>query len=233
MKASFLTRIFDLFSPRHCPVCGHQLSHTQSVLCASCRLHLPVTHFELSPLDNDMARRFWGLIPIERAAALFFYEAQSATATLIYQLKYGHQPQLGEQLGRMAAIQMEAAHFFDDIDAIVPVPLTRWRRWHRGYNQSMQIARGVSQVTGLPIYNKVVQRTTFIQSQTHLNHWQREANTSEAFRLLHAEPVSGKHLLLIDDIVTTGSTIIALATELQKAGSHMHFSVLSLGYTKS
>lgn len=232
MKASFWTRLFDLVTPRLCPVCGSRLAATESVLCAVCHLHLPLTGFERSPEDNEMARRFWGLIPIERAAAYFFYEPQSPTAQIIYDLKYHDRPDIGEHLGRIIARDFDGTGFFCGIDAIVPVPLSWLRRWHRGYNQSLQIARGVARVTGLPIDRHVVKRLQFRQSQTHLNVWERRENTSSAFRLIHPEAVRDRHLLLIDDIVTTGSTIVALAQELQQAGA-VRFSVLSLGYTKS
>lgn len=232
MKASFLTRIFDLIAPRQCVVCGQRLAVTESVLCATCHQHLPLTLFERHPYDNDMAKRFWGLIPIERAAALFFYEAQSEQARLIYHLKYYQRRDLGEHIGRITARQCAAYDFFRDIDAIVPVPLSRRRQWQRGYNQSMAIAQGVSQFTGIPIYKKVVRRTRFQQSQTHLTHWQRQSNIKDVFELTNPAMVQDRHLLIIDDIVTTGATITALAEELQKAGN-VRFSVLSLGYTKS
>ncbi|MBR4898242.1 MAG: ComF family protein [Prevotella sp.] len=232
MKTSFWTRIFDLVAPRACAVCGCRLSPNESVLCARCHLHLPLTGFEKHPDDNEMAQRFWVQIPIERAAALFFYEAQSELARMIYDMKYHHRPDIGESLGRITARLFVAQDFFRDIDAIIPVPLSRWRYWQRGYNQSEEIARGVADVTGLPIYNKVVRRTRFDQSQTRLSPYERRTNTAEAFQLVDGDKIRGLHLLIVDDIVTTGATILALASELQRAGD-MRFSVLSLGYSKS
>ena len=232
MRTSFWTRIFDLVAPRACAVCGRRLSSNESVLCATCHLHLPLTGFEKYPDDNEMAQRFWALIPIERAAALFFYEAQSESARMIYDMKYHRRPDIGESLGRITARQFVAQGFFRDFDAIVPVPLSRWRYWQRGYNQSEEIARGVAHVTGLPIYNKVVRRTRFDQSQTRLSPYERRTNTEDAFQLVDGDKIRGLHLLLIDDIVTTGATILALAKELQRAGD-VRFSVLSLGYSKA
>lgn len=232
METSFLTRIFDLIAPRLCCVCGERLTINERVVCATCHLHLPLTHFEQTPRDNEMARRFWGLIPVERAAALFYYEAQSELANVIYSLKYHQQPSIGEQMGIIAARQFARTGFFQGIDAIVPVPLSRRREWARGYNQSVEIARGVSETTGIPLCNKVVRRVHFSQSQTHLNQWQRQENIESAFRLCDAGRIRGKHLLIVDDVVTTGSTITALALELEKAGG-VCFSIFSLGYSKS
>jgi ComF family protein len=230
MKTSFWNRLLDVVSPRCCVVCGRRLSSGESVLCAVCHLHLPLTHLEQNPTDNPMARLFWGQIPIVRAAALFHYEPQSEMARIIYDLKYNHQPDIGISLGVMAARLFIGHGFFDGIDAIVPIPITRARRWHRGYNQSEQIARGISEVTHLPIYNKVVVRQHFKESQSHKNAMERRENVANAFRLANGEKIAGKHLLLIDDIVTTGSTIIACAQQLCLAPK-VSVSILSLGLT--
>lgn len=232
MKGSFWTRMLDLVSPRLCAICRQRLSATESVVCATCHLHLPLTHFERMPQDNEMARRFWGIVPIERAAALFFYEPQSELSTLVYDLKYHQQPEIGEQMGRLTARQFDAAGFFQGIDAIVPVPLSRMRQWRRGYNQSMEIAHGISLQTGIPICKRAVRRTSFKESQTHLSLWQRHANINQVFQLGNERLIKGKHLLIVDDIVTTGATVAAVAEELLKADG-VTISVLSLGYTKS
>jgi outer membrane protein OmpA-like peptidoglycan-associated protein len=114
-----------------------------------------------------MAKLFWAQIPIERAAALFYYEAHSETANIIYMLKYKNHPEIGGVMGRMTAKELQINGFFDGIDGIVPVPLAKKRLHQRGYNQSMEIAKGVSEITGLPIYNKVVRRNAFEGSQTN------------------------------------------------------------------
>ena len=121
---------------------------------------------------------------------------------------------------------------FEGIDAIVPVPLARKRERERGYNQSLELAKGVSEVTGLPIYNKVVKRTKFMGSQTQRGRWERNENVEHVFELVDGDSINGKHLLLIDDVVTTGATIIACAQKMQKA-SNVKISVLALGFTKS
>ena len=139
---------------------------------------------------------------------------------------------LGEDIGEQIALRHQPFGFFDDIDAIVPVPITRRRQWKRGYNQSMQVAKGISHVTHLPIYNKVVKRQHFSQSQTHQTSiWERRENVRAAFQLVDADKIKGKHLLIIDDVVTTGATVIACGQELAKAEG-VKLSVLSIGYTK-
>ena len=232
MKPSFLTKVLDFVSPRLCVICGRRLLPSQPLLCSHCTLHLPVTNYYLSPLDNPMARLFWGLFPIERASALFFYEPKASTRELIYDLKYRGYPMIGEEMGALIARRYQPAGFFEGVDAIIPVPLTRRRRWQRGYNQSEMLARGIREVTGLPILTDVLKRTSFKGSQTKRNQWERRENVDGVFRLVRPDDIRGKHILLIDDIITTGATIVACADELCKAGD-VKISVLSLGLTKA
>ena len=150
---------------------------------------------------------------------------------MIYDLKYHGQAEKGEWIGQLMAIRHQAYGFFDGIDAIVPVPITRRRTWTRGYNQSEQVAQGISLETHIPIYNKVIRRQHFSQSQTHQTAMTRRTNVEEAFLLTDAEKIKGKHLLIVDDVVTTGATIIACAQELAKVEG-VRISVLSIGLTK-
>ena len=150
---------------------------------------------------------------------------------MIYDIKYHDQKEQGELIGQIMVERHQPYGFFDDIDAIVPLPITKKRNWMRGYNQSYQVARGISMETGIPVYNDVVERTHFTKSQTHQTAMVRRINVRDAFQLVKAEKIKGKHLLLIDDVVTTGATIISCAQELAKAEG-VRISVLSIGYTK-
>ena len=229
---SFIHRLLDLISPRLCVVCNNRLTVTEETICSRCNLHLPRTGFGKTPYDNELARLFWGQIPIERASALFYYESHSETANIIYKLKYKNHPEIGEDMGRLTARELQTTDFFDGIDGILPIPLAKKRQHQRGYNQSMEIAQGVSTITGLPIYNKLVRRNAFEGSQTNKGRWERNENVEKVFELIDGEAVRGKHLLIIDDVVTTGATIIACTKELVKAGN-VKVSVLTLGFAKS
>ena len=232
MKISFWARLLDLISPRLCVVCGSRLAVTEETLCSKCYLHLPRTDFGHDLYENVMAKLFWGQMAIEKATALFYYEPHAETAQILYEMKYKNHPEIGVVMGRMMAKELMRSGLFDGIDAIVPVPLARKRERQRGYNQSLELAKGVSEVTGLPIANKVVRRTKFVGSQTQRGRWERNENVENVFELVNSDSISGKHLLLIDDVVTTGATIIACAQEMRKA-SNVKFSVLALGYSKS
>jgi len=232
MRTSFWTSLLDLIAPRRCAICNNRLAPEEALICADCDAELEKTPFHESPYDNPMARLFWGQFPIEKASAWFYYRPHSDPSKMIYDLKYHGQSLLGEDIGEQLARKHQSAGFFDDIDAIIPVPITRKRRRERGYNQSMQVARGISHITRLPIYDKVIKRQHFSESQTHQSStWERRENVREAFHLIDADMIKGKHLLIVDDIVTTGATIIACGQELAKAEG-IKLSVLSIGYTK-
>ena len=230
-ETSFLSRLLDLLAPRACAMCGQRLAVDEEVVCSMCNLHLPRTYFWQDAYDNEMARLFWIQLPVERAAAWMFYQPHSQAGNMIYDLKYRSHPETGEMIGRMMAEEMMADGFFEGIDLIVPVPLARKRQRQRGYNQSMEIAKGISQVTRIPIAGDVVRRNSFSESQTRKNRQGRQENVEGAFELVNAEKVSGKHLLIVDDIVTTGATIIACGKELAKARD-VKVSIASIGMTK-
>lgn len=232
MKTSFWSRFLDLISPRQCAICGNRLSITEHAVCSSCYLHLPRTTYQYTPLDNPMAQLFWGLAPVSRAAALFFYEPHSEVAQLIYDLKYADRPDIGEDIGRMMAEEMRQAGFFDGVDAIIPVPLSRKRKRQRGYNQSEMLARGIHEVTGIPALTTVLRRRYFKQSQTTLMRHQRQANVEDMFACRKTEELEGRHILLVDDVCTTGATLTACANVL-KTIPDICISVLTLGFTKS
>lgn len=228
---NWFTRFLDFISPRLCVVCGHRLAPSERSLCAVCLFHLPRTDFHLQPLDNPMAQLFWGLAPVQKAAALFYYHPHSEIAQLVYRLKYNNRPDIGEDMGRVIANEMQCADYFGDIDALLPVPLASKRLRQRGYNQSEMLARGISDITRLPVITNALGRKRFEKSQTTLNRWQRQENVTDTFWLIDDNQIKGRHVLLIDDICTTGATLIACANVL-KSIEGIRISVLTLGFTK-
>jgi ComF family protein len=135
-------------------------------------------------------------------------------------------------MGRLMAREFMAADFFDGIDLIVPVPLAKKRQRQRGYNQSMELARGISEATGLPIYNQIVRRTRFVKSQTQMGRQERMENVADVFEAKDLNAIRGRHILLVDDVVTTGATMMACAREILKTEG-VRVSLLALGFTKS
>lgn len=230
MWISLIARALDLLMPRRCTCCGQRLASTERVVCTACVCRLPRTYYWEQPYDNRMARLFWALFPVERAASLFFYHPHGAESRLITSLKYRSKPWVGEALGRLIAREMQGAGMFEGIDLLVPIPLSRKRRRQRGYNQSEHIARGISEVTGIPLDTRSLQRTSFKRSQTQLTPQERKENVKGLFSLARPERLEGKHLMLIDDIITTGSTMSAAAQTVIEAGG-VKVSVVSAGFT--
>ena len=181
----------------------------------------------IPPLEHNLLeKRFWGLFPVERAAAMFHHDGER-TRHIIYNIKYWGHPEVGTYLARMYAKELKESGFFEGIDAIIPIPLHWLRQLKRHYNQSHYIAQGFSMETGLPVWKDVVKRTTNNPSQTRKKGPERIANVAGIFRLLHPERIAGKHLLLVDDVVTTGATLTSCAQALAQAPD-VRISILTL-----
>jgi ComF family protein len=216
---TFLTDLRLVFFPTHCLVCGRRLTPHEEHICAPCFMDLPLTNYN-GTAGNPIERLFWAKIPIVRGNALFHYHPENAYTNVIVQLKYNERTDLGIYLGRLMAKQVEKTDFFNGIDYIIPIPLSARRMRQRGYNQSEYIAKGIQQITQIPIHTKAVKRIKNNVTQTHLNHEQRAKNVANIFQL--TQPITTnndhelkeKHILLIDDVLTTGSTIMACATIL-------------------
>lgn len=221
-----LSDIGGLLFPRRCVVCGNRLTTTEQEICTACYALLPQTRRK-GRKGNGLERIFWRRIDIVRANAFLRYEAGADSRFVVLSLKYFNHPDIGLMFGHIMAQDLQGTDFFDGIDAIVPVPLARKRLKSRGYNQSELLARGVSEVTHIPILYDVVERSVENPTQTHLDAEARKENVRDIFVLKKAEAIRGKHILLIDDVLTTGATLLSLAEEMQKAGD-VRFSILAL-----
>lgn len=222
---SWLHDFSDLLFPRSCVVCGRKLGGGERYLCVHCLRDLPRTHYSDEP-DNPLARRLWGFATLERAASFIYYRNDNHVRHILYHLKYYHQPQIGIFMGRLMAQEIGAA-YFDGVDVLVPVPLAAPRQRHRGYNQCQMLAEGIAAVTALPIDNRSLIRHIANVSQTHLHRADRWDNVQGIFDLTDTAALAGKHVLLIDDVVTTGATILSCIQTLS-AIPGIRLSVLTL-----
>lgn len=220
--------IVDTIFPRFCCVCGRRLTPGEETTCITCLDHLPLTRLK-GKRGNVVERLFWDeKICARRANSFIYYEPESPYSHIFFKFKYHNQPELAVAFGRMMAQDLADTNFFDDIDMMVPVPLSKARQKERGYNQSERLAHGVSKIAQLPIEEKAIQRVVDNPTQTQLHTSERTENVKNIFQLTHPELVKGKHILIIDDTITTGSTIRSCAHELVKAGN-VNISILSLG----
>lgn len=219
----------DFLFPRYCPICGERLELDERPLCIRCNMDLPRLNLFSAPTDNALAQLFWGKANVERVAAFMTYQPKSDASAVITDTKYHNLATIGTEMGRMIAQEAAPTGFFDGIDALLPVPVSASRRIDRGYNQSEMIAQGVSQVTGIPIINFAVLRTHFNRSQTKLSNEEREENVKDAFHVIYPDALNGKHILVIDDVVTTGATLQSFINEIHRSTQGVTASILTMG----
>lgn len=231
-------RLLDLLFPRYCAVCDEVLSESEQHLCIKCFMDMPRTYFHTMK-ENVMEKMYWGKIPIEQASALMYYK--EGFKEPVHDLKYHKNHAIGEYLGRLMAEEIIASSdFFEGIDAIVPIPLHRFRKWRRRYNQSEYIAKGIHSVTEIPIYTDAVIRTVNNRSQTKMSFFERKKNVENIFKCTQPALLRDKHILLVDDVITSNSTTLACAEAIMQAvgapfpyagdTSTIRFSILSLAY---
>ena len=211
----WLSGAADVVMPRLCPVCGKPLDSDEKWLCRRCLASLPRTHYE-DVNFNTMEQHFAGKVPIERATAYFFYEKGSPYASILHDIKYHGTPKMGQWLTARAVGDMAGSHFFDGIDVVTAVPLHRSKLAHRGYNQSEYLARGIADALGIP-YIETLKATRPHSTQTHKGAMERWLNIQGNYALneKNASRLTGKHILLVDDVVTTGSTLTVCSTLLK------------------
>jgi ComF family protein len=210
----WLSAAADVAMPRVCPVCGKALDNDEQWLCRKCLAALPRTRYEETDF-NTMEQHFAGKVPIERATAYFFYEKGSPYASILHDIKYHSLPKMGYWLTSRAVTEMAVSHFFEGIDVVTAVPLHRSKLAHRGYNQSEYLARGIADRLGIP-YVEALNAVKPHSTQTHKGALERWQNIQGNYALKNdASHLSGKHILLVDDVITTGSTLTVCASLLK------------------
>lgn len=223
--------LLDLFFPRVCTVCHTPLVEGEDLMCLGCLMELPRVEFD-DYRDNELADRLASLrAPIEKAASLYYHMSGTPHVRLIHDAKYNRRPIVGRKLARIHAGQLATAGFFDDIDVLMPVPLHFTKLWMRGYNQSHEIARGLSDVIGLPIGDNLTASRPH-STQTRKNASQRRTNSIGTFRVTNPEQLDSLHILVVDDVITTGSTILSALETIHTTVPTARLSVYSLAISK-
>lgn len=208
MKLSeLLSGFFGLFYPRICPACNNTLVKNEIFLCTRCILELPLTHFHKDP-ENAVAQMFWGRVNIENASAYLYFNKKSIVQHLLHKLKYKGEKEIGEFLGRLIGHELKGTAF-ENVDFIVPLPLHRKRQKQRGYNQSEMIALGIAQVFNKKVMTNILVRKFANPTQTRKHRYERWLNVQEVFEVTNYLTIANKHILLVDDVITTGATLEA------------------------
>ena len=226
---SLIEDFVSLFFPRICYACGNSLYKNEETLCTYCLFRLPKTNFHLES-DNPVSRLFWGRVKLETAAAFFYYRKDGRVQNLIHQFKYKGKMEIGSYIGKLYGDYLKNASLFEDIDMIIPVPLHPKKLRKRGYNQSELFGKGLSETRGAVLNKTSLYRTLASNTQTRKSRYKRWENVGNIFAVKNEEKLRGAHILLVDDVVTTGSTLEACAQTLLKVEG-VRVSVVSMAFT--
>lgn len=216
--------------PSSCLCCGGRLLGGEQYVCASCLGSWPYPTLITDPKDNLFVRRFWGTVSAVNGVTVFNYFPQGEMKNVIHDMKYRHQADLCRFMGRVMGSKELVRSMLCEADCLIPVPITEQRRQERGYNQSELLCEGISSITGTPVVTEALLRTKFQDSQTTLNEAMRRENVVDAFALGDTTKIEGKHVVIVDDIVTTGSTLLECMFVMKDVPG-IKISVLSLGWT--
>jgi ComF family protein len=198
--------ISHLLFPHNCLGCCTDVLNSTDQLCARCATEIPTTNY-FNVANNPIDKTFIGRVRVENAAAGFYYTKESLVQHLMVQLKYKKNQDVGLYLGKLIGYELQKSSRFDTVDVLVPLPLNAKKEHKRGYNQAMVICQGIASVWQKPIVEGAVIRTVFTETQTNQNRMNRWQNMDGVFAIANAQAIEGKHILLVDDVVTTGATL--------------------------
>lgn len=221
----------SVLAPNICLVCGRTLVTAEKGLCTHCLAGLPKTDFHTDSF-NPMHQRLALPSHIERAAAWFYYIRSNPYTRLIHYAKYEHRPDIARHLARLFAQELTPSGFFNGIDLILPVPMQYFKKIRRGYNQAEQIAKGISEETGIPVDNSVLFARRSHKTQTRLSAFKRMENIRGVYGARNQQTVRNCHVLIVDDVFTTGATLHECASALTETDPSVTISVLTLASTR-
>lgn len=226
---NYIEDFLHLFFPHVCIGCDTDILHHKDILCAKCLSSLPETGF-LSSVGNPVEKIFYGRLNIQSAGSAFYFNKDSTIQHTIIQLKYKGNQEAGSFVGKLLGRQLADSKRFDDIDLIIPLPLNDKKLFRRGYNQAAVIVKGIASIWHKPVIEDAVERILFTETQTHKDRIERWKTMEGVFTVTQAGLLKNKHILLVDDIITTGATLEACGeTILQVPGTKL--SIATVAYT--
>ncbi|GGI28295.1 ComF family protein [Pedobacter mendelii] len=210
--------LIGLLFPNLCNACGTPIFQNENLICTKCQYDLPFTDYHVHD-ENRVAKQFWGRLPLNAAMAMLYFRKGAKVQNLIHSLKYNNKTDVGVMLGHMLGERLKNSPLYQNIDLIMPVPLHQKKLRLRGYNQSTFIVEGVSKKMEIDFYDNILIRPVPTESQTKKSRYNRYENMKSVFKIQNPEKIAGKHILLIDDVITTGATLEACANVLLENGA--------------
>ncbi len=210
-----LKHLLNVFFPKSCPGCDSFLLSNENVICTQCRHDLPMTN-HLNIKDNEILQKFYGRVPLEHGSALLYFHKKGIVQQMIHRLKYKDQEEIGEIMGIWYSAKLKGLEQIKDIDYIIPVPLHKKRLRERGYNQVEAFGKALSANLGITYDNKLLHRKLYTRTQTKKDLLGRADVITTVFDVNYSEIHTGKHFLVIDDVITTGATLEACSRAILK-----------------
>lgn len=220
--------LLSLLYPELCHACGNSLFTNEKLICLSCLYKLPKTNFHLEK-NNTIEKIFWGRFHLQKASSFLYFSKESRVQNLMHEFKYRSKKEIGFYLGELFARELSKGNWLEDIDVIVPVPLHDKKKQIRGYNQSEEIAKGFESHSSITVETTVINRVIDSETQTKKSRFRRWENVNEIFKIDNPHKIEGKHILIVDDVITTGATLEACAQMLLKVEG-VKISLASLAY---
>jgi len=219
----------NLFFPKLCAGCGNDLYGIEELLCIACIDKLPETNFHFHS-NNPVEKIFWGRLPLVSATSHMYFTKDSLLQHLLHLFKYNGNKEIGYYFGRCMGKSLLQSNCFLHVDALIPLPLHPKKEKLRGYNQAAVLCDGIAEITRIPVLKNAIIRPLSTETQTHKNRIRRWQNIEGKFLLADRGTISNKHVMLIDDVVTTGATIEACGQELLQVDG-LRLSIATLAYT--
>ncbi|MBC7776423.1 MAG: ComF family protein [Phycisphaerae bacterium] len=217
-----------LLYPELCVACGGDLPSSATCFCIRCRARLAPSDMHLVQ-ENEFIERLWGRIKLENGAAAYYFTRNSPIRMAIHHLKYKNKPEIGLMIGREFGRKLRESDLFKTVEGIVPVPLHPRKERLRGYNQSTVFAQGLSESMDVPMLGKVLVRRAYTETQTKKKRMERFQNVGEVFAVEKPQSIEGKHLLLVDDVLTTGATLeLCGQAMLNVAGTRLSCATIAI-----